>query len=158
MDCMLDWQGPVYFRINRNDLPFVYSGRRAVLDRQGDQAAGRERRGDFRLGNHGVEGAGGREGSGAGRDLGEGAQRQHHQAAGPRGSDPLRERSGCHCHGRRAFDHRRNRFGRGGGAAGSELTRRWNSWACPTLSASRRRGTTNCSRISSSPRTRLPRP
>ncbi len=24
MDCMLDWQGPVYFRINRNDLPFVY--------------------------------------------------------------------------------------------------------------------------------------
>ncbi len=24
MDCMLDWPGPVYFRINRNDLPFVY--------------------------------------------------------------------------------------------------------------------------------------
>lgn len=24
MDYMLDWQGPVYFRINRNDLPFVY--------------------------------------------------------------------------------------------------------------------------------------
>ncbi|MGO9323197.1 MAG: transketolase family protein [Terracidiphilus sp.] len=23
MDCMLDWPGPVYFRINRNDLPFV---------------------------------------------------------------------------------------------------------------------------------------
>jgi transketolase len=24
MDCMLDWKGPVYIRINRNDLPFVY--------------------------------------------------------------------------------------------------------------------------------------
>jgi transketolase len=24
MDCLLDWQGPVYIRINRNDLPFVY--------------------------------------------------------------------------------------------------------------------------------------
>lgn len=24
MDRMLDWPGPVYFRINRNDLPFVY--------------------------------------------------------------------------------------------------------------------------------------
>jgi len=24
MDCMLDWPGPVYFRINRNDLPLVY--------------------------------------------------------------------------------------------------------------------------------------
>jgi transketolase len=24
MDCLLDWQGPVYLRINRNDLPFVY--------------------------------------------------------------------------------------------------------------------------------------
>jgi transketolase len=24
MDFMLDWPGPVYFRINRNDLPFVY--------------------------------------------------------------------------------------------------------------------------------------
>ncbi len=24
MDCMLDWPGPVYIRINRNDLPFVY--------------------------------------------------------------------------------------------------------------------------------------
>ena len=24
MDSMLDWPGPVYFRINRNDLPFVY--------------------------------------------------------------------------------------------------------------------------------------
>jgi transketolase len=24
MACMLDWPGPVYFRINRNDLPFVY--------------------------------------------------------------------------------------------------------------------------------------
>jgi transketolase len=24
MDYMLDWPGPVYFRINRNDLPFVY--------------------------------------------------------------------------------------------------------------------------------------
>ena len=23
MNCMLDWPGPVYFRINRNDLPFV---------------------------------------------------------------------------------------------------------------------------------------
>ncbi len=23
MDCLLDWQGPVYIRINRNDLPFV---------------------------------------------------------------------------------------------------------------------------------------
>jgi transketolase len=23
MDCVLDWPGPVYFRINRNDLPFV---------------------------------------------------------------------------------------------------------------------------------------
>jgi transketolase len=23
MDCMLDWPGPAYFRINRNDLPFV---------------------------------------------------------------------------------------------------------------------------------------
>jgi transketolase len=23
MDCMLDWPGPVYFRINRNDLPFI---------------------------------------------------------------------------------------------------------------------------------------
>jgi len=23
MDCMLDWPGPVYIRINRNDLPFV---------------------------------------------------------------------------------------------------------------------------------------
>jgi transketolase len=23
MDCILDWKGPVYFRINRNDLPFV---------------------------------------------------------------------------------------------------------------------------------------
>jgi transketolase len=24
MECMLDWPGPVYIRINRNDLPFVY--------------------------------------------------------------------------------------------------------------------------------------
>jgi transketolase len=24
MDCMLDWPGPVYLRINRNDLPFVF--------------------------------------------------------------------------------------------------------------------------------------
>ena len=24
MDCMLDWPGPVYIRINRNDLPFVF--------------------------------------------------------------------------------------------------------------------------------------
>ncbi len=24
MDCLLDWQGPVYIRINRNDLPFVF--------------------------------------------------------------------------------------------------------------------------------------
>ncbi len=24
MDCLLDWRGPVYLRINRNDLPFVY--------------------------------------------------------------------------------------------------------------------------------------
>jgi transketolase len=24
MDCLLDWRGPVYIRINRNDLPFVY--------------------------------------------------------------------------------------------------------------------------------------
>jgi transketolase len=25
MDCLLDWKGPVYIRINRNDLPFVYA-------------------------------------------------------------------------------------------------------------------------------------
>jgi transketolase len=25
MDCLLDWKGPVYIRINRNDLPFVTS-------------------------------------------------------------------------------------------------------------------------------------
>ena len=24
MDCLLDWKGPVYIRINRNDCPFVY--------------------------------------------------------------------------------------------------------------------------------------
>jgi transketolase len=24
MDCLLDWKGPVYIRINRNDLPFVF--------------------------------------------------------------------------------------------------------------------------------------
>lgn len=24
MDCLLDWRGPVYIRINRNDLPFIY--------------------------------------------------------------------------------------------------------------------------------------
>lgn len=24
MDCVLDWQGPVYIRINRNDLPLIY--------------------------------------------------------------------------------------------------------------------------------------
>lgn len=24
MDCLLDWNGPVYLRINRNDVPFVY--------------------------------------------------------------------------------------------------------------------------------------
>jgi transketolase len=24
MDCVLDWPGPVYIRINRNDLPFIY--------------------------------------------------------------------------------------------------------------------------------------
>ncbi|MGA2571582.1 MAG: transketolase C-terminal domain-containing protein [Terracidiphilus sp.] len=24
MDCVLDWPGPIYIRINRNDLPFVY--------------------------------------------------------------------------------------------------------------------------------------
>lgn len=24
MDCVLDWKGPVYIRINRNDLPFIY--------------------------------------------------------------------------------------------------------------------------------------
>lgn len=24
VDCLLDWKGPVYLRINRNDLPFVY--------------------------------------------------------------------------------------------------------------------------------------
>ncbi|HUA64016.1 MAG TPA: transketolase C-terminal domain-containing protein [Verrucomicrobiae bacterium] len=24
MDCLLDWPGPVYIRINRNDIPFIY--------------------------------------------------------------------------------------------------------------------------------------
>ena len=99
---------------------FRISGGRAVLDRQGDKAAGRKRCGDLRLGGHGLEGAGGREGSGSGRDFDEGAQRQHHQAAGPRGGDPLCARSGCHRHGRRAFGHRRNRLGSGGGAARGE--------------------------------------
>jgi len=45
MDCLLDWEGPVYIRINRNDLPFVFPpdepyaiGKVAML-REGPQAA-----------------------------------------------------------------------------------------------------------------------
>jgi len=45
MDCLLDWKGPVYIRINRNDLPFVYPpgepyaiGKVTML-REGRQAA-----------------------------------------------------------------------------------------------------------------------
>jgi transketolase len=45
MDCMLDWPGPVYFRINRNDLPFVsiegdpYSIGRVTKLREGNDVA-----------------------------------------------------------------------------------------------------------------------
>jgi transketolase len=45
MDCMLDWPGPVYFRINRNDLPFVspegepYSIGKVTRLRDGNDAA-----------------------------------------------------------------------------------------------------------------------
>jgi len=45
MDCMLDWPGPVYFRINRNDLPFVnsagepYSIGKVTKLREGNDAA-----------------------------------------------------------------------------------------------------------------------
>jgi transketolase len=45
MDCLLDWKGPVYIRINRNDLPFVTApdepyaiGKMAML-REGSHAA-----------------------------------------------------------------------------------------------------------------------
>jgi transketolase len=45
MDCLLDWKGPVYIRINRNDLPFVYpagepySIGKVTLLREGSHAA-----------------------------------------------------------------------------------------------------------------------
>ena len=45
MDCMLDWKGPVYIRINRNDLPFVlpadepYHIGKVTLLREGSHAA-----------------------------------------------------------------------------------------------------------------------
>ena len=45
MNCMLDWPGPVYFRINRNDLPFVvpadepYSIGKVTMLRDGGHAA-----------------------------------------------------------------------------------------------------------------------
>jgi transketolase len=45
MDCLLDWQGPVYIRINRNDLPFVnppgepYSIGKVTKLRDGNDAA-----------------------------------------------------------------------------------------------------------------------
>jgi len=45
MDCMLDWPGPVYFRINRNDLPFVvppdepYHIGKVTMLRDGNHAA-----------------------------------------------------------------------------------------------------------------------
>lgn len=45
MDCVLDWPGPVYFRINRNDLPFVtpidepYSIGKVTKLRDGSQMA-----------------------------------------------------------------------------------------------------------------------
>jgi transketolase len=42
MDCMLDWPGPVYFRINRNDLPFVYPAGEPYHIGQDNHAPGRE--------------------------------------------------------------------------------------------------------------------
>jgi transketolase len=45
MDCLLDWKGPVYLRINRNDLPFVvppdepYSIGQVTMLRDGSRAA-----------------------------------------------------------------------------------------------------------------------
>ena len=45
MDCLLDWPGPVYIRINRNDLPFVtppdepYKIGKVTLLREGSDAA-----------------------------------------------------------------------------------------------------------------------
>jgi len=45
MDCLLDWKGPVYLRINRNDLPFVnppeepYSIGKVTMLRDGSHAA-----------------------------------------------------------------------------------------------------------------------
>jgi len=45
MDCLLDWKGPVYIRINRNDLPFVtasdepYAIGKMSLLREGSRAA-----------------------------------------------------------------------------------------------------------------------
>ena len=119
MDCLLDWPGPVYIRINRNDLPFVYpagepySIGKVTMLREGSHAA------IFASGIMVSEALEAAAALAVGGDLGEGARRQHHQAAGPRCGDPLCARSGRHRYGRGAFHHRRARFGRGGGAARS---------------------------------------
>ncbi len=107
MDCVLDWPGPVYFRINRNDLPFVtpadepYSIGKVTKLRDGDAC------GDLRRGDYGVTVARGCEGARVGRNLNARGEREHHQAAGSRGGDPLCGRRGCHSDGGRAFHHRR---------------------------------------------------
>ena len=118
MDCLLDWKGPVYIRINRNDLPFVYppgepySIGKVTMLRDGSHAA--------------IFASGGaclnnrcRGGPGGGRDLGEGARRWYSQTLGPRCDHPSCGRSGRHRYGRGAFRDRRAGFRRGRGATGS---------------------------------------
>ena len=58
MDCVLDWKGPVYLRINRNDLPFVTPDERAVPHREGVEAPRRLRRRGVCQRRDGVQGAG----------------------------------------------------------------------------------------------------
>ena len=118
MDCLLDWKGPVYIRINRNDLPFVYppeepySIGKVTMLREGSHAA------IFASGvmvSKALRGCGGPR---VGGNLGEGARRQHSQAPGPRRGDPLCGRSGGHRYGRGTLRDWRARLCRGGGAAG----------------------------------------
>ena len=117
MDCLLDWPGPVYLRINRNDLPFVYpadepySIGKVTMLRDGSHAAifasgvmvSRALQAATALATEGI----------SARVLDVSTIKPLDREAMIR----YAERSGRHCYGRRAFDHRRNRFGRGGGAA-----------------------------------------
>ena len=120
MDLMLDWPGPVYFRINRNDLPFVtpadepYSIGKVTKLREGNNVA---IFGSGIMVSRALEAA---TDPGSGRNYVEGTRHQYHQAARPRSGHPLCQGCGRHCYGRRAFHHRRHRFSRCRGASRRE--------------------------------------